>query len=143
MPEIVNNQRKVKLDLSRLKDFTDPLPSKIKEIQGRDFTVAFISDSRMKELNNSFRGKNSTTDILSFPSEPDEFNPSGDFLGDIAISAQQAQKQAVENGLDLETEIKQLILHGVLHLCGFDHETDNGEMNARELELRESLKIAS
>ena len=56
------------------------------------------------------------------------------------ISLEQAQKQASENDLKLETEIKQLILHGMLHLCGYDHETDDGEMNARELELRENLK---
>lgn len=57
-------------------------------------------------------------------------------MGNIVISAEQAQKQAAENGLTLEGEIKQLMLHGLLHLCGYDHETDKGEMNARELELR-------
>jgi len=57
------------------------------------------------------------------------------------ISVEQAQKQAAENGLPLENEIKQLIVHGVLHLCGYDHETDSGEMNARELELRDKLGI--
>ena len=93
----------------------------------------------MKELNRSFRGKVGTTDVLSFPFEPDEFDRDTSRLGDIAISAQQAQKQAAENGLTLETEIKQLILHGVLHLCGYDHETDDGEMNKRELELRDML----
>ena len=57
------------------------------------------------------------------------------------ISVEQAERQAEENGLTLEAEIKQLILHGVLHLCGYDHETDNGEMNKRELQLRRKLKI--
>jgi probable rRNA maturation factor len=141
MREIINNQGTVKLDPSHLVSFAEELATAASETKGRDFTVAFISDARMKQLNRDFRGKNSTTDVLSFPSEPDEFDPSPDSLGDIAISAKQAQKQAIENGLDLETEIKQLILHGVLHLCGYDHETDNGEMNARELELRESLGI--
>ncbi len=107
----------------------------------KEFAVAFISDRRMKELNHLFRGKDSTTDVLSFPHEPDEFDPDKNNLGDIVISVEQAQKQAEENGLTLEGEIKQLILHGVLHLCGYDHETDNGEMNARELELRENLGI--
>ena len=95
----------------------------------------------MKELNRLFRGNNSTTDVLSFPHEPDEFDPDKNNLGDIVISVEQAQKQAEENGLTLEGEIKQLILHGVLHLCGYDHETDNGEMNERELELRSKLGI--
>lgn len=95
----------------------------------------------MKQLNELFRGKNSTTDVLSFPHEPDEFDPDKNNLGDIVISVEQAQKQATENGLTLEGEIKQLILHGLLHLCGYDHETDNGEMNERELELREKIYI--
>lgn len=141
MPEIVNNQRKVRIDRPVFEAFAGKLLDAITETAGRTFTVAFVSDSRMKELNHSFRGKNTTTDVLSFPFEPDEFDPSGDQLGDIAISAQQAQKQAAENGLTLETEIKQLILHGALHLCGYDHETDNGEMNKRELELRDILGI--
>ena len=111
------------------------------DTNGRIFSVAFVPDSRMKQLNKMFRGKNSTTDVLSFPNEPDEFDPDKNNLGDIVISAEQAQKQAAENGLTLEGEIKQLILHGLLHLCGYDHETDNGEMNARELELREELGI--
>lgn len=95
----------------------------------------------MRELNGFFRDKKTTTDVLSFPYEPDEFDPEKNNLGDIVISVEQAEKQAKENGLTLENEIKQLILHGVLHLCGYDHETDNGEMNKRELELREKLGI--
>lgn len=141
MPVIINSQRKIKLDRATFESFADSLIPAVSETKGRDFTVALISDSRMKGLNRSFRGKNTSTDVLSFPFEPDEFDPSEGHLGDIAISAQQAQKQALENGLDLDTEIKQLMLHGVLHLCGYDHETDNGEMNARELELRETLGI--
>jgi len=107
----------------------------------KHFSVAFIDDDRMWRTNWSFRGKDSTTDVLSFPYQADELDPNKNNLGDIAISADQAAKQAIENGLDLETEIKQLILHGLLHLCGYDHETDNGEMNARELELRDKLGI--
>src|SRR5690606_41338213 len=93
------------------------------------------------ELNSTFRGKDSTTDVLSFPFEKEAFEPDTNNLGDIVISAEQAERQAAENGLTLEDEIKQLILHGVLHLCGYDHETDSGEMNARELELRDKLGI--
>jgi probable rRNA maturation factor len=141
MPEIVNNQRKVSIDRPIFEEFADKLSDFVTEITGRTFTIAFVSDSRMKELNHSFRGKEGTTDVLSFPFEPDEFDRNTENLGDIAISAGQAQKQAAENGLSLETEIKQLILHGVLHLCGYDHETDDGEMNRRELELRDILGI--
>jgi probable rRNA maturation factor len=140
LPEIVNLQRKVKVDTAELKAFVEQCRS-ISETAGRYFSIALISDSRMKQLNETFRGKPSTTDVLSFPHEADEFDPDKDNLGDIVISAEQAQKQADENGLTLDGELRQLILHGVLHLCGYDHETDDGEMNARELELRDELGI--
>ena len=138
---IVNLQRKTKLDTAAFNAFVASLAAAVNEADSREFSVAFVSDRRMKELNKFFRGKDSTTDVLSFPHETDEFEPDSKNLGDIVISAEQAQKQAEENGLTLENEIKQLILHGLLHLCGYDHETDSGEMNARELELRETLKI--
>jgi len=141
MPEIVNNQRKIKIDRVIFQTFADDVLKRIGEIEGRDFTVAFVSDKKMRELNNNFRGKNSTTDVLSFPFEAGEFDAEDNNLGDIAISLEQAERQARENNLDLETEIKQLILHGVLHLCGYDHETDGGEMNMRELKLRDKLFI--
>jgi len=138
---VVNLQRKVSIDTASVRDFSDSLFSSIDEVNGRSAAIAFVSDRRMKELNNLFRDTDLTTDVLSFPHEPDEFDPDRTNLGDIVISAEQAARQAEENGLTLENEIKQLILHGVLHLCGHDHETDNGEMNARELELRDKLGI--
>ena len=109
----------------------------------RFFSGYFSSDRKMRELNKQFRGKNYATDVLSFPFEEpsDSTANQSDFLGDIAISVETATRQAIENNLSFETEIKQLILHGILHLSGYDHETDHGEMNARELELREILKI--
>lgn len=160
---IVNLQRKIKIDAKAFAPFAEELRGAVEETDSGEFAVAFVSDRRMKELNKFFRGKDSTTDVLSFPHIADEFEmaaedppeggtqnnekrppeggtPSG-FLGDIVISVEQAQKQAAENGLSLEAEIKQLMLHGVLHLCGYDHETDDGEMNARELELRDKLGI--
>lgn len=141
MTNVINLQRKIKLDIEPIRKFGAVLQGHVEECSASTFSVAFISDSRIKQLNEMFRGKNSTTDVLSFPYEPDEFDPDKNNLGDIVISAEQAQKQADENGLTLENEIKQLMLHGLLHLCGYDHETDNGEMNARELELRDELKI--
>jgi len=94
----------------------------------------------MIELNRMFRHQNSTTDVLSFPVEG-EFSEK-DFLGDVVISADQAARQAKENKLKLEREITQLILHGILHLCGYDHEKDSGEMNRLELRLRDKLRIS-
>ena len=138
---IHNLQKKIPIDKLLFEGFLSTLAEKVLGAETRTFTVAFVGDNRMKQLNELFRGKNATTDVLSFPHEPDEFDPDKNNLGDIVISAEQAQKQAAENGLTLDGEIKQLILHGLLHLCGYDHETDNGEMNARELELREQLGI--
>ena len=137
---VVNLQRKVKVQSDDFRAFVKACES-IDEAAGKTFSIAFISDRRMRELNKFFRGKDTTTDVLSFPHEPDEFDVDKTNLGDIVISAEQAQRQAKENGLTLDNEIKQLILHGILHLCGYDHETDNGEMNARELELRDKLGI--
>lgn len=138
---LVNLQRIVKLNLEPLRAFSIALSAKVSEADNRTFSIAIVSDRRMKELNSFFRGKRATTDVLSFPHEPDEFDTDHRNLGDIVISAEQAQRQAKENGLTVELEIKQLILHGLLHLFGFDHETDNGEMNERELQLREELGI--
>lgn len=155
MIDVVNTQRKIKLDLAPIRAFVADLSQSISEAKSKTFSVAFVSDNRMKQLNEMFRGSDSTTDVLSFPHEPDDFvgstdfsrqppeggTPSANFLGDIVISTEQAQRQAAENKLTLDAEIKQLILHGLLHLCGYDHETDNGEMNRRELSLRKKLGI--
>jgi probable rRNA maturation factor len=96
----------------------------------------------MRDLNRRFRGRKGTTDVLSFPSEQDEFEKlEGPNLGDVVISLEQAARQAAEHGLEFEGEVAQLILHGLLHLCGYDHEADDGEMNALELRLRRRLGI--
>lgn len=141
MLEIVNHQRKIKFDAQSFCDFGAKAFEIIPEVKNKTATIAFISDRKMRQLNKIFRGKNSTTDVLSFSFEADKFETEKDNLGDIVISVEQAQKQASENNLDFETEIKQLILHGILHLCGYDHETDAGEMNRLELKLRKKLEI--
>ena len=148
MTEIINNQRKIKLDWQIFQKFTNQAIENIDEAENKSSTVAFVSDRKMRELNRQFRGKNTTTDVLSFPFEADEFDVLSEpeavatgFLGDIVISVETATRQAAENNLTIELEIKQLILHGILHLCGYDHETDEGEMNRRELQLREILGI--
>jgi probable rRNA maturation factor len=147
---IVNLQRKIKIRTALFMPFLVALEAGVDELKGKHFAVALVSDKRMKELNEVFRGKEGTTDVLSFPHQPDELesvhhlsasDESKNFLGDIVISLEQAQRQAKDNKLTLEAETKQLILHGALHLCGYDHETDDGEMNARELELRTKLGI--
>jgi probable rRNA maturation factor len=142
MTEVYDLQRKVNVETADLFAFTEQCLDLVVDGEPRTVSVALVSDRRMRQLNELFRGKNTTTDVLSFPHESDQFDPDNKTLGDIVISAEQAQKQAGENGLLLEIELKQLILHGMLHLCGYDHETDDGEMNEREITLRSQLKIS-
>jgi probable rRNA maturation factor len=141
MIDVVNRQRRVALDEERWRDFA---ASALQKIDSGEVgaTVVFVSDRAMRELNRKFRGRNAATDVLSFPVEQTDFERlAGKTLGDVVISVERAAKQAEENGLTLEEEIAQLILHGLLHLCGYDHETDKGEMNALELRLRRRLGV--
>ena len=93
MIDVINLQRKIPLDSYELRGFAAKIPEAVTEADGRRFSIAFIGDSRMKQLNEMFRGKETTTDVLSFPHVPDEFDPDIDNLGDIVISVEQAEKQ--------------------------------------------------
>jgi probable rRNA maturation factor len=97
-----------------------------------DVDILISSNKRLCDLNRRFRRKNKPTDVLSFP------RPSG---GDIAISAQIAFDNAHQFGHNLATELKILVLHGMLHLAGYDHESDNGRMARVEARLRAQLKL--
>lgn len=134
MIEVVNRQRQLRLDTGAWSNFAFIALAAIGKPEW-SATIAFVSDKKIRELNRQFRGIDKTTDVLSFPAEED-LN-----LGDIAVSVQTAATQAKENGLSLDKEIAQLILHGLLHLNGYDHETDNGEMNRLEIKLRRKLEI--
>ena len=144
MAEIINQQRRIKIETADFQQFAEQAINFVKEAKGKDLTIAFVSDRKIKELNKIFRDKNTPTDVLSFPYEPDQYDylETDKFLGDIVISLETAQKQAAENKLSFETEIKQLILHGILHLCGYDHASDASEMNSIEIKLRDKLKIS-
>lgn len=141
MIEVVNRQRKFPLDSERWQAFVEKA-MRVIPTEAAGVTVAFVSDRAMRELNRLWRKQQGTTDVLSFPVEQDEFEKAeGSSLGDVVISVEQAARQANENGLTLDQEIEQLILHGLIHLCGFDHATDNGSMNKLELRLRRRLGI--
>jgi probable rRNA maturation factor len=101
-------------------------------------TVLLTTDATIRKLNRQFRGKNQATDVLSFPAEGIGVEK---IAGDLAISVPAALKQAVDQGHSLATEIKVLILHGLLHLAGYDHETDEGKMARRERLLRARLNL--
>src|SRR5882724_6895060 len=141
MIEVVNRQRKVPVDCERWQAFVEKA-IRVLPAETAGVTVAFVSDRAMSELNRLWRRKRGTTDVLSFPAVQDEFEKmEGSSLGDVVISVEQAARQASENGLTFEQEIAQLILHGLIHLCGYDHSTDDGEMNRLELRLRRKLGI--
>lgn len=103
-----------------------------------DVDVLLAGDATLKRLNRKFRGKNKATDVLSFPAA-DEV--AGEHAGDLAISLEMAARQAAEQGHGLRDEVRILLLHGLLHLAGMDHETDAGEMAAREAALRRQLRL--
>ena len=141
MIEVVNRQRKVSLDCQPWQVFASKamklLPSGTAGV-----TIAFVSDRAMRELNRLWRHKQGTTDVLSFPASQDAFEVAdGPNLGDVVISVEQAARQAKEHRLTFDQELAQLILHGLIHLCGYDHATDNGEMDRLELRLRRKLGI--
>lgn len=106
-------------------------------------TVVFVRDKKIRALNRDYRGKDYATDVLSFQAsdEQDAELEFGDanYIGDIVISTDTAMRQAEEAKQTFEREVQELVIHGVLHLCGYDHETDNGEMNRLELQLRKKL----
>jgi len=107
--------------------------------KGRAFDCLITTDAELRRLNRDFRGKDATTDVLSFPAGPRAAGSGR--LGDVAISAGRARAQAREFGHSLEQEIQILMLHGVLHLVGMDHETDGGRMARAEKRWRSSLGL--
>jgi probable rRNA maturation factor len=114
--------------------------------QDATLTVIFIRDRLMRELNRIYRSSDRPTDVLSFAyhegsgfSEP----AAGNHLGDVVISVETAAAYAKELGLTFSREIEHLVIHGVLHLAGYDHETDNGQMEKLERKLRKVLLLGS
>ena len=144
--DVVNRQRLVAIDERRVAAIADATLGEVGR-SGTNLTVAFVRDRLMRELNRKFRGSNQTTDVLSFPAEEDYQSARGvnfivggaTHIGDIVISTDTALRQASEAGFPFAREVDELVIHGVLHLCGYDHETDNGQMNRLELKLRAKL----
>jgi probable rRNA maturation factor len=132
--EIAAFTRKVLLMLEKM----DRLEHEVSEV-----SIAFVDDEQMTSLNRKFRKKAKTTDVLTFPADDSYGDPAmeGRPLGDIVISVDQARRQAADEKHSLATEIRYLIVHGVLHALGYDHETDSGEMNALELDVRERVGL--
>ena len=163
---ILNRQRAVRLARRPLESFLRRAQEEV-GFQGAGVTVCLVSDAEIARLNETFRKKKGPTDVLSFPAVarrgpqrlaslvrsgqgkrpaseggPHKKNKAGEYLGDIAISPTTARRYAKKNGRKLSSELRVLILHGVLHLLGYDHETDRGEMDRVERKLRKRLGLA-
>src|SRR5438270_4526612 len=138
---LINRQRARKIDSKEWLEFTEHALRAIGRAH-QTASIVFVSDAAIKKLNRQFRGKNYSTDVLSFPTKAEDFESDNQsHLGEVVISVERAAAQAKENGLTFSNEVEQLILHGLLHLSGYDHDTDNGEMSRLELRLRRKLGI--
>jgi probable rRNA maturation factor len=152
---ILNRQRAVRVARRPLELFLARVRREL-GLGNTDFTICLVSDTEIARMNHAFRRKKGPTDVLSFPAV-DRRNPvrlpmrrgpgsrrrskAETFLGDIAISPSTARRYAKKLGRTLPSELQILILHGVLHLLGYDHETDRGEMDRVEGRLRRRLGL--
>lgn len=134
-----NLQRRYKVDSRALRSFVAEVASAVGATD-RSATLALVGDTRIRELNRDYRGYDKPTDVLSFAARH-EYEP--DYLGDIVISVETAHRQARRRRSSLKRELKVLALHGFLHLLGYDHETDHGEMRRVEYRLRRRFRITT
>jgi probable rRNA maturation factor len=148
---ILNQQRAVRLARRPLEMFLQRLQREL-GFQEAGVTIALVSDAEIARMNETFRKKKGPTDVLSFPAaarrrprslrRTSSKGKAGEFLGDIAIAPATARRYARKHGRTLPGELRVLILHGVLHLMGYDHETDRGEMDRVERRLRKRFGLA-
>ena len=145
---ILNRQRKVRVSLRPLQSFLVKLAREL-HLDIPEMTVALVTNDEIAGMNKRFRRKKGPTDVLSFPSRPRK-SPRKHGLtsrrqsvsGDIAIAPEIARKYARKNGRSLSPELRILILHGLLHLLGYDHESDQGQMDRIEQRLRRRFGLA-
>jgi len=167
---ILNRQRAVRVARRPLEAFLRRVENEM-NLGDSDVTVCLVSDTEIARMNEAFRKKKGPTDVLSFPAGKalgasarrrkrtytegaedtestekagvkQEARIAGTYLGDIAIAPATARRYAKKNGRSLNNELRVLILHGVLHLLGYDHETDRGEMNRFERKMRQRFGLA-
>jgi probable rRNA maturation factor len=147
---ILNRQRSVRVPAKELDRFLSRARRTLR-LPAESVSVCLVSNSEMARWNRAYRGKAGPTDVLSFRvGEADQkprrfFLPRGTsarYLGDIAIAPAMARRNALRFGRTFSQEMRILMLHGMLHLMGYDHETDNGQMDRREQRLRRTLGLA-
>jgi probable rRNA maturation factor len=147
---ILNRQRSVRLARRPLELFLRRVRREL-GLGEADVTICLVSDAKIARMNEAFRKKKGPTDVLSFPAvrrrrpmplRAGSLATAVPELGDIAISAATARRNAKRHGRSLPSELKILMLHGILHLLGYDHEADRGEMDRIENRLRKRLELA-
>jgi probable rRNA maturation factor len=154
---ILNRQRRVRVPLAGLNRFLATVQKRLR-VRAEAVTIALVTDAEIKRWNRAFRGKNRPTDVLSFPSDdspeqrrrgsrrrirgPKPTRAGDSYLGDIAIAPAIARSNARRFGRPFALEMRILVLHGILHLMGYDHEADRGQMDRREARLRRELGLA-
>ncbi len=140
--QIQNRQRRIALSLPSIRLFLEKCLEFL-DLPDGELSILFVSDRKMKELNRTYRGVDRPTDVLAFPmreGEDSALNPN--LLGDIVISVETALRQGEEIGWGLEKETYKLLSHGLLHLLGYDHETDpvsEVQMQRKEREIMEKV----
>jgi probable rRNA maturation factor len=162
---ILNQQHRVRVSISGLEKFLSAARKRLR-LAPRSLTVALVTDAQIAHWNRAYRGKNRPTDVLSFPADVSQAEPAttrkhrpqrpargkratrlsdstqaAKYLGDIAIAPAVARRNAQRFGRPFDDEMCILILHGILHLLGYDHETDSGQMDRRENRLRRDLGL--
>ncbi|MBI1749089.1 MAG: rRNA maturation RNase YbeY [Acidobacteria bacterium] len=147
---ILNRQSRVRVALAPLDNFVRRVRQELR-LNGRETAICLVTDAEMARMNKTYRGKRGPTDVLSFPADAVAAARRGGihaglkagatFLGDIAIAPGVARKNAKRYERTLPNELRILILHGVLHLMGYDHETDRGQMERKERRLRRRLGL--
>jgi probable rRNA maturation factor len=138
---IVNRQRRVPVAINPLRQFYERVRLEL-GFASETVTIQLVSDETMARLNETFRKTPGPTDVLSFPANGVRPARDAEYIGDIAISPETARRNARRFSRSLPMEMRILILHGMIHLAGFDHETDHGEMDRLERRLRKKMGVA-
>lgn len=139
---IQNRQRRVRVPLAELETFLSRARRALR-LPADSFSVCLVTNAEIARWNRTYRGKRGPTDVLSFPADSKRNGRLPlSYLGDIAIAPAVATRNARRFGREASDEMRILLLHGMLHLMGYDHETDNGQMDRRERHLRRKLGLA-
>ena len=129
----INNRTKARINKKLVKTVAEKFAAKYK-IKNKEVSIAFVSDSEIKKLNKQYRHKNEVTDVLSFDGE-------GDFFGEILIDYAQIKRQAKESSKEIDEELVFILVHGLLHLVGYDDEKEKGRVEMVRLGERFIKKI--